>query len=117
MGWQKYAMAGMQTELYLQADVSGTFEGRNANFTGEGFTKQTFKVKSLTQEDWSCWVENAKDFHPPLTKEVYDQLMLQGHSNTMTFSSTHYDWVNHANDAEYALRARVRLGKLPEGFK
>jgi cytochrome aa3-600 menaquinol oxidase subunit 2 len=115
LGGQKYAMAGMQTVLYLQADVAGTFEGRNANFNGEGFTQQTFKVNAQEPADWQAWVQEIKESEPPLTREVYDQLMLEGHVDPMTFSSTHYEWVNHAKDQEYALRARVRLGQLPEG--
>ncbi|QGG55040.1 cytochrome aa3 quinol oxidase subunit II [Paenibacillus sp. B01] len=114
LGGQKYAMAGMQTQLYLQADVEGIFQGRNANFTGEGFTEQTFRVEALTESDWMEWVKKAQAA-APLTQEIYDQLMLQGHVEEQTYSSTHLTWVNHAKDAEYALRARVRLGQLPEG--
>ena len=42
LGGEKYAMAGMEMEQYLQADEVGTYEGRNANFTGEGFAQQKF---------------------------------------------------------------------------
>jgi len=115
LGGQKYAMAGMQTELYLQADVVGTFDGRNANFNGEGFAQQTFKVNAMSQEEWAAWVQEVTQTEPPLTRDAYDQLMLEGHVEPKTFSSTHYDWVNHATDQEYALRVRMRLGQLPEG--
>lgn len=114
LGGQKYAMAGMQTHLYLQADAPGTFEGRNANFNGEGFTQQTFEVNAMTEDDWEGWVRDVTENEPQLTQEEYDQLMLEGHVGTMTYSSTHYEWVNHAKDQEYALRVRVRLGQLPE---
>lgn len=115
LGGQKYAMAGMQTELYLQADVVGTLEGRNANFTGEGFAEQQFKVNAMTPEAYEEWVLKSKNNSPTLSREQYDQLMLQGHAPEQTFSTTHLSWIDHAKDAEYALRARERLGQLPAG--
>ncbi|MFC4306630.1 cytochrome aa3 quinol oxidase subunit II [Cohnella boryungensis] len=115
LGGQKYAMAGMQTELYLQADAAGTYEGRNANFTGEGFTEQQFKVTSMITEEFDNWVLQTQSTASKLTREKYDQLMLQGHSPELTFSSTHLEWVNHVNDPEYALRVREKEGLLPQG--
>lgn len=50
LGGQKYAMAGMLMDQYLQADKVGTYEGRNANFTGEHFADQKFNVKAVTQK-------------------------------------------------------------------
>lgn len=39
--------------------------------------------------------------------------MLPQHADEMTFSSTHLKYVNHGNDAEYAIKARERLGYKP----
>ncbi|EIT87344.1 cytochrome aa3 quinol oxidase subunit II [Fictibacillus macauensis ZFHKF-1] len=115
LGGQKYAMSGMETELYLQADELGTFEGRNSNFNGEGFTHQTFNVHSVSQADFDKWTADMKSKSPKLTKEQYDKLMLQGHvKKTMTFSSTHLKWVNHAHEADYAVKTRERLGVVPQ---
>nr|MDH3161978.1 hypothetical protein [Bacillus licheniformis] len=50
---------------------------------------------------------------PKLTKTQYDELMLPQHADEMTFSSTHLKYVNHGNDAEYAIKARERLGYKP----
>jgi cytochrome aa3-600 menaquinol oxidase subunit II len=111
LGGQKYAMAGMQTELYLQADDPGVFDGRNSNFNGEGFTDQTFKVAALTSESFDKWAKETQQEAPKLTKKQYDQLMLQGHTKEMTFSSTHLKWVKHENDADYAIKVRERLSK------
>ncbi|MBY6038135.1 cytochrome aa3 quinol oxidase subunit II [Fictibacillus nanhaiensis] len=114
LGGQKYAMAGMETELYLQADEQGTFEGRNSNFTGEGFTDHTFEVHSLTDDAFDKWADETKSGAPELTKEQYDKLMLPGHVKEMTFSSTHLEWVNHADEADYAVKTRERLGYEPK---
>ncbi|RLQ93424.1 cytochrome aa3 quinol oxidase subunit II [Falsibacillus albus] len=108
LGGQEYNMAGMQTDLYLQADHPGVYKGRNANFNGEGFADQKFDVKAETQEDFDQWVKDTQKSAPKLTKKQYDQLMLAGHSKPMTFSSTHLQWVDHAkmSNSDYAEKIR-----------
>ncbi|MEC3654618.1 cytochrome aa3 quinol oxidase subunit II [Bacillus siamensis] len=110
LGGQKYAMAGMLMDQYLQADKVGTYEGRNANFTGEHFADQKFNVKAVTQKDFNSWVKKAQSNSPKLTKEKYDELMLPENVGKLTFSSTHLKYVDHGQDAEYAMEARKRLG-------
>ncbi|QVL93794.1 cytochrome aa3 quinol oxidase subunit II [Bacillus velezensis] len=110
LGGQKYAMAGMLMDQYLQADKVGTYEGRNANFTGEHFADQKFNVKAVTQKDFNSWVKEAQSDSPKLTKEKYDELMLPENVGKLTFSSTHLKYVDHGQDAEYAMEARKRLG-------
>jgi cytochrome aa3-600 menaquinol oxidase subunit 2 len=109
LGGQKYNMAGMETELYLQANVPGTYEGRNANFNGKGFAQQKFTVTAQTQEEFEQWVKETKQTAPELTQEAYNRLMLKGHTGTRTFSSTHLKWVNHAKNPEYAIKVREKL--------
>ncbi|SHE39891.1 cytochrome aa3 quinol oxidase subunit 2 [Seinonella peptonophila] len=111
LGGQKYAMAGMQTELYLQADHIGVFEGRNSNFTGKDFAQQKFKTEVLTEVGFQQWVKKTQIKAPKLTKAQYDQLMQEGLAKVMSFSSTHLDWVDHAKDSEYALKVRNKLEK------
>ncbi|MEC1392762.1 cytochrome aa3 quinol oxidase subunit II [Bacillus velezensis] len=110
LGGQKYAMAGMLMDQYLQADKVGTYKGRNANFTGEHFADQKFNVKAVTQKDFNSWVKKAQSDSPKLTKEKYDELMLPENVGKLTFSSTHLKYVDHGQDAEYAMEARKRLG-------
>ncbi|MDU2310072.1 MAG: cytochrome aa3 quinol oxidase subunit II [Staphylococcus epidermidis] len=59
LGGQKYAMTGMTMNWTLTADQLGTFRGRNSNFNGEGFSRQTFKVHSVSQNDFDKWVHMA----------------------------------------------------------
>ncbi|NGP45418.1 cytochrome aa3 quinol oxidase subunit II [Bacillaceae bacterium SIJ1] len=111
LGGQKYNMAGMQTQLYLQADHEGTFAGRNANFTGEGFEAQRFDVNAISEEEFEDWVEETHETAPELTQAEYDlKLMIPGHVDEMTFKGTHLDWIDHATSGSYALEARERLG-------
>ncbi|KGP72308.1 cytochrome aa3 quinol oxidase subunit II [Pontibacillus yanchengensis] len=114
LGGQEYNMAGMLTEIYLQADEPGVYQGRNANFTGEGFTKQQFKVYAESPEKFQNWVNKTQNEAPALTQNKYDELLLPGHVPRQTYSSTHLQWVNHAKNAEYAIKARERQGYNPE---
>ena len=43
-------MTGMTMDWTLTADQLGTFRGRNSNFNGEGFSRQTFKVHSVSEK-------------------------------------------------------------------
>jgi cytochrome aa3-600 menaquinol oxidase subunit II len=110
LGGQEYNMAGMETELYLQADEPGTYKGRNANFTGEGFAKQKFIVKAQTKENYEIWVQETKESAPKLTQEKYNELMKKElFTKKLTFSSTHLEWVDHAKQPDYAVKVRKGL--------
>ncbi|QKY68394.1 cytochrome aa3 quinol oxidase subunit II [Lentibacillus sp. CBA3610] len=95
LGGQKYNMAGMHTTLYLQADEPGVYQGRNSNFNGEGFAEQTFKVHAENSSDFQDWVESTQNTAPELTQDQYDALLEPGIVDTMAFSSTHLEWVDH----------------------
>lgn len=117
LGGQKYAMSGMETQLMLMANEPGEFWGRNSNFNGEEFTGQEFTVTALEESEFDAWAEETKETAPELTQEFYDEnLMVQGQVEEMTFSGTHFDWVNHAQDASYAVEVRERLGKEPVNY-
>lgn len=57
---QIYAMAGMVTQLHVLADQPGEFAGRNAQFSGAGFAKNTFVAKALDTADFNNWVTDIK---------------------------------------------------------
>jgi len=59
LGGQIYAMAGMQTKLHLMADSTGTYNGYSANLSGEGFANMDFKVNSVTNYEFSSWLQNV----------------------------------------------------------
>lgn len=105
LGGQKYNMAGMQTMLYLQADEPGVYDGLNSNFSGEGFTEQTFKVYAESDDKFKEWVKEKQKTAPKLTQDKYNKLLKPGLVDRYTFSSTHRQWVKHGTmeDMDYAI--------------
>lgn len=104
LGGQKYAMAGMETELILEASEPGTYEGRNANFNGKGFTHMKFQVHALQKDAFQQWVKKVQRTAPKLTEQKYISILEPGLVKKMTFSSTHLKYVNHVQNPTYALR-------------
>lgn len=96
LGGQKYAMDGMETELFLEADEPGSYMGRNANFTGKGFTHMEFEVVAQTKDDFNKWVKEVQQTAPKLSKEKYDTILKPGLVGRMTFSNTHLEWIDHS---------------------
>ena len=81
-------------ELTLQADETGTFRGRNSNFNGEGFSRQTFKVHSVDQSEFDSWVKDAKS-KKTLSQDEFDKQLLPSTPNKeLTFSGTHMAFVD-----------------------
>jgi cytochrome o ubiquinol oxidase subunit 2 len=60
LGGQIYAMSGMQTNLNLLADQTGTFRGLNTQFSGEGFAGMHFETEVTTAEDFANWIDVTK---------------------------------------------------------
>lgn len=60
LGGQIYAMAGMETRLNLQANQTGEMEGRNMQFTGDGFPGQVFSALSMSETDFDGWVDKVR---------------------------------------------------------
>ncbi|TMV08455.1 cytochrome ubiquinol oxidase subunit II [Ruegeria sediminis] len=60
LGGQIYAMAGMETQLNLQANEPGKMQGRNMQFSGTGFPQQTFDVLAMTEADFDGWIERVR---------------------------------------------------------
>ena len=61
LGGQIYAMAGMVTELNLQADEQGTFTGRNTQYNGTGFADQSFKTRAVAPVAFADWVASVRE--------------------------------------------------------
>jgi len=60
LGGQIYAMPGMVTKLNLAADRTGTFEGMNTQYNGDGFHAQHFQAVAMTAQDFAKWVKNVQ---------------------------------------------------------
>jgi cytochrome o ubiquinol oxidase subunit 2 len=74
LGSQVYAMTGMSTELHLQANDVGSYDGRSANISGEGFADMQFSAHAMLQTDFNQWAEVARQSSNPLTLDTYTQL-------------------------------------------
>lgn len=114
LGGQKYAMTAMTMEWTLEADQEGTFRGRNSNFNGEGFARQTFPVHAVSNSEFNKWVEKAKK-EPKLSQDTFDKQLLPTTKNEeLTFSGTHMDFVDPAADPEYIFYAYKRFHYTPK---
>lgn len=95
---QEYTMVNMETELPIVADVVGEYWGKNTNFNGEGYQSMEFEVLVQTQEDFNKWVQEIKEKAPKLTEEEYAELLQPSVlGQTKSYSSTHLEFVNHAD--------------------
>jgi cytochrome o ubiquinol oxidase subunit 2 len=60
LGSQIYTMAGMTTQLNLQADQAGTYPGISAQFSGPGFSDMRFTLVAESSEKFASWVADAR---------------------------------------------------------
>lgn len=74
LGSQIYTMAGMTSQLHLQADEPGTFKGLSAQFSGEGFADMRFDVEAVPAQAYEAWIAEASAAPATLDKPTYDAL-------------------------------------------
>jgi cytochrome o ubiquinol oxidase subunit 2 len=74
MGTMIYTMPRMSTQLYLQADRPGEFEGLSGHFSGDGFPGMQFKTQVLPQQQFAAWAQGAKGQGGSLDARAYAEL-------------------------------------------
>jgi len=74
LGGMIYTMAGMATDLNLQADTPGTYYGTSAHYSGDGFSDMHFDVIAKPDSEYRDWVQSVKGKAPVLDKPAYDAL-------------------------------------------
>ncbi|MUG47600.1 cytochrome aa3 quinol oxidase subunit II [Paenibacillus woosongensis] len=89
LGGQKYAMSDMVTKLNLVAEHEGSFVGKNANFSGEGFAHMEFEVLAMNQQEYDKWVDEVKNTASELTPDEFQTLLDTKFVGRKTYSSTH----------------------------
>jgi cytochrome o ubiquinol oxidase subunit 2 len=77
LGSMVYAMPGMTSQLYLQADKPGSFLGESAHFSGDGFSGMHFKVDAVTDQAFTAWVGKIHGSGGALDKTSYAELSKQ----------------------------------------
>jgi cytochrome o ubiquinol oxidase subunit 2 len=88
LGSQIYTMAGMVTQVNLQADEEGTYPGRSVQFSGDGFSDMKFDVHAIPDARFQQWVTAAKANGVGLDATGYDVLVMPSHSDAPhTFSN------------------------------
>lgn len=71
-------MAGMTTQLQVIADQTGTFEGENLQYSGNGFVDQKFDAVAMDPDAFEAWVQKVKSKGVMLDQKAYNTLAVQG---------------------------------------
>jgi cytochrome o ubiquinol oxidase subunit II len=74
LGSQIYTMAGMTTQLNLQADQAGTYRGISAQFSGPGFSDMRFTLVADSSEKFARWVAEVRKHGGVLDSATFAQL-------------------------------------------
>jgi len=74
---QIYTMSGMSTKLSIMADTVGSYDGKSANISGEGFADMKFKVNSMSTTDFSKWLIESANSKNMLDSASYAKLAAQ----------------------------------------
>jgi cytochrome o ubiquinol oxidase subunit II len=77
LGSMIYAMPGMVSQLYLQADRPAVLFGQSSHFSGDGFSDMQFRVDSVPAAQFAAWAQSAKAAGPVLDSAAYADLAKQ----------------------------------------
>jgi cytochrome o ubiquinol oxidase subunit 2 len=75
LGSQIYTMPGMTTQLNLQADKPGIYDGLSAQFSGPGFSDMRFTLRAESGEGFAAWVAQVRAGSGVLNEPVLAQLV------------------------------------------
>jgi cytochrome o ubiquinol oxidase subunit 2 len=81
LGSQIYTMAGMASELNLQADDPGTFAGLSAQFSGDGFSDMRFNLDAVAPQVFAQWIEATRAHGGSLGTAEYAELTRPSHKD------------------------------------
>ena len=98
LGGQVYAMAGMSTQLHLNATHAGLYRGSSANISGKGFAGMNFKVWATDDETFLAWIKKAQSAGPLLNMDAYNKLARPSENNPVAYYAVNqspYDKVIH----------------------
>ena len=74
LGSQIYTMAGMTTQLNLQADQAGTYQGLSAQFSGAGFSDMRFTLVADSSEKFRAGLHEVRSRGGVLDSATFAQL-------------------------------------------
>ena len=88
LGSMIYAMPGMVSQLYLQADRPALLFGQSSHFSGDGFSDMQFQVRSVAPAEFATWAQTTRTAGPVLDPVAYADLARQSERVTpFTYSS------------------------------
>ena len=73
-GTMIYTMPRMTTQLNLQADRQGVYDGLSAHFSGSGFPGMEFKARVLPADQFAMWAQGAHGQGGALDATSYAEL-------------------------------------------
>ena len=121
LGSQINTMPGMQSQLFLRADHSGSYDGMSANYSGHGFADMRFTTKALDAAGLKAWIARAK-FAAALDTSAYRTLAKPGTYGVAYFGKVEEGLYERILNqcalggictAEAVSRAQIK-GKLPK---
>ena len=74
-GTMIYTMPRMTTQLNLQADRRGIYDGLSAHYSGDGFSGMRFKVHAVAPQEFAAWIQSTRGSGPPLNADTYEELV------------------------------------------
>ncbi len=77
LGSMLYCMHGMAGTLYLQADRPGTYQGRSAMISVDGFADMHFDTVAVASDQFNQWVSATRAAGPTLDDAAYRGLLRQ----------------------------------------
>jgi len=85
LGSMIYTMNGMVTQLHLQADHAGDYNGLSAQFSGDGFPDMAFVVHAVPQNDFAGWLAEVRRTGPVLDRAGYADLSKRSTNQPFTY--------------------------------
>jgi cytochrome o ubiquinol oxidase subunit 2 len=74
LGSMIYTMPRMTTQMHLQADRLGVYDGLSSHYSGEGFSGMRFKTHVVAQQAFAAWAQGVRGHGPALDSPAYTAL-------------------------------------------
>jgi cytochrome o ubiquinol oxidase subunit 2 len=81
LGSQIYTMPGMTTQLNLEADEAGTYNGLSAQFSGAGFSDMRFALKAVPAAQFQEWLAATRTGGGALDQATFTELSRPSHAD------------------------------------
>jgi cytochrome o ubiquinol oxidase subunit 2 len=81
LGSQIYTMPGMTTQLNLEADEAGSYNGLSAQFSGAGFSDMRFTLKAVPEAQYNEWLAATRTGGGALDQATFTELSRPSHAD------------------------------------